>query len=218
MIERLEAEEHLRVIRSLMERATIYRAISAPTALVGGLLSLAAGILLYRDNGRGDGGPLHLTYPDAPRQFILLWFAVLAATLLANAIFIWRKAHRENGAFFTAGLKLAIASTAPALIVAAVLTSLFWRSEETTEALPMLVIVWIVCYGLALLATANFAPPSLRFLGWLFLLTGTTCLVLTGPLFNAEPARSSALAMAISFGCFHLLYGVATWPRRRNAA
>ena len=36
MNERLAAEEHLRVIRSLMERATVYRAISAPTALVGG--------------------------------------------------------------------------------------------------------------------------------------------------------------------------------------
>ena len=36
---RSEAEEHLRVIRSLMEKATIYRAISAPTALLGGVLS-----------------------------------------------------------------------------------------------------------------------------------------------------------------------------------
>ncbi len=218
MIERAEAEEHLRVIRSLMERATIYRAISAPTALVGGVLSIAASALLLHDNGRSSDGPLHLTYPDAPRQFILVWFAVLAATLLANTFFVWRKARREGGAFFTPGLNLAIASTSPVLIVATVLTSLFWRSEETTEALPMLVIVWIICYGLALLATANFSPVSLRFLGWLFLLTGTTCLVLTGPLFTVDPARRSTLAMAISFGVFHLLYGVATWPRRRNAA
>ena len=31
MDERHRAEEHLRIIRTLMERATIYRAISAPT-------------------------------------------------------------------------------------------------------------------------------------------------------------------------------------------
>jgi hypothetical protein len=37
MSERSAAEEHLRVIRSLMERTTIDRAISAPTALVGWL-------------------------------------------------------------------------------------------------------------------------------------------------------------------------------------
>ena len=48
------AEEHLRAIRLLMERATIYRAISAPTALVGGLLSvgLAAAMLVWQ---AGDG-------------------------------------------------------------------------------------------------------------------------------------------------------------------
>ena len=40
MDERHRAEEHLRVIRTLMERATIYRAISASTALIGGLIAL----------------------------------------------------------------------------------------------------------------------------------------------------------------------------------
>ena len=46
MIARSEAEEHLRVIRSLMEKATIYRALSAPAALVGGLLTISASAYL----------------------------------------------------------------------------------------------------------------------------------------------------------------------------
>jgi len=33
------AEQDLRAIRTLMERATVYRAISAPTALIGGSLA-----------------------------------------------------------------------------------------------------------------------------------------------------------------------------------
>ena len=40
MNEQSRAEEDLRVIRTLMERAATYRAISAPTALVGGILSI----------------------------------------------------------------------------------------------------------------------------------------------------------------------------------
>jgi hypothetical protein len=36
------ALENLRIIRSLMEKAHIYRAVSAPAALTGGLLALAA--------------------------------------------------------------------------------------------------------------------------------------------------------------------------------
>ena len=43
---RPKAEEDLRVIRSLMERATVYRAISAPTALVAGLLSIFAAVAI----------------------------------------------------------------------------------------------------------------------------------------------------------------------------
>lgn len=38
---RSAAEEHLRVIRELMERATVYRAVSAPAALFCGLIALS---------------------------------------------------------------------------------------------------------------------------------------------------------------------------------
>ena len=34
------ASEHLRIIRQLMERATVYRSIAAPVALVGGVVAL----------------------------------------------------------------------------------------------------------------------------------------------------------------------------------
>ena len=47
MNDRFRAEEDLRVIRTLMERATVYRAISAPTALVGGVLSISSAVLIH---------------------------------------------------------------------------------------------------------------------------------------------------------------------------
>ncbi len=218
MTERTNAEEHLRVIRSLMERATIYRAISAPTAVVGSALSLITATLLFLGNQRGSTSFFHLSYPGAARHFIALWFVVLGATLMANTFFILQKARREGSAFMTPGLRLAIHSATPVLIVATVLTLLFWRNDETTEALPILTIIWITCYGLALLSTASFAPSSLRFLGWAFLLTGAFAIILIDPLFNADPARSAARAMGLTFGLYHLVYGLATWPRKTDAA
>ncbi len=215
---RIHAEEHLRVIRSLMERATIYRAISAPTALIGGALALAAGVLLFLGNERGSTSFFKLSFPGAARHFILIWLVVLAATLAVNTFFIARKARREGSAFLTSGLRLAIAGATPVLLIAAVLTLLFWRNDETTEALPVLASTWITSYGLALLSTVSFAPRSLRLLGWAFLLAGAACLLLTGPLFSADPARHTALAMALTFGLFHLVYGLATWPRKSLAA
>ena len=46
------AEEHLCAIRALMERSTIYRAISAPVALAGGILGIVAGAVLWWVGGK----------------------------------------------------------------------------------------------------------------------------------------------------------------------
>ena len=74
------ASRQLRVIRSLMERATVYRSISAPTALVGGLLSLGGfATAYYAKHHRHHVLSLH--------QFLVVWLVVLALTGLSNLIF-----------------------------------------------------------------------------------------------------------------------------------
>ena len=120
MNERAAAEEHLRVIRSLMERATVYRAISAPTAVVGGALSVGVSVLLLMHSPQiGSSSIWSLANPGAARHFITMWIAVLIVTLAANTFFIWRKKSREGGPFFTSGLRLAISSALPVLLVTA---------------------------------------------------------------------------------------------------
>lgn len=202
----------MRVIRSLMERATVYRAISAPTALVGGILSVAAASW----SGRGWPNEMLLPGSGAARNFIVVWLGVLVATLLANTWFIWRKSRRERGSLITSGLKWAIKSAAPVVAIAAIVTSLFWRENETAESVPLLVLVWIICYALALLATASFAPPSLIVLGWMLLGTGAVGLIWTERLFSADPAARASLAMGVAFGLYHLVYAATTWPRKSD--
>ena len=85
--ERSKAEEDLRVIRSLMERATVYRAISAPAALVAGLLSIFAAGAIYRR-------PVH------GRVFAAVWLVVLVFAVVTNAFFIWRKPGTMAARFF----------------------------------------------------------------------------------------------------------------------
>ena len=67
MSDRARAEEDLRVIRSLMERATIYRAISAPTAFVAGVLSILSAGLIYLNNDVN----LIFGRPVGPREFAI---------------------------------------------------------------------------------------------------------------------------------------------------
>ena len=206
------AEEHLRAIRLLMERATIYRAISAPTALVGGVLSigLAAAMLVWQN---GDGS----RNVDA-RVFYQAWLLVLVLTLAANALFIWRGAHERGEPLVSAGFRLAVRSVAPAFF-AGIATSGVLTVTTSLALFPAL--MWVMFYGLGLLATMSFAPRSIVVLGWAFLFTGVAMFisfVFVGvePDFELPtPTRFyPAAIMGATFGLYHLVYAVCTWPHR----
>src|SRR6185503_13091517 len=101
MIARSEAEDHLRVIRSLMEKATIYRALSAPAALVGGVLSITASIFLMW-YARHDG-PNNIT----SMLFTIVWGAVFFLTAGISLILIRRDAQRRGEPFISIGFRSA---------------------------------------------------------------------------------------------------------------
>lgn len=184
------AEEHLRIIRSLMERATIYRAISAPAALVGGLLGCLAAALSPRDACIG--------------VFLGVWATVLAIATAVNLYFLARDAERRGAPFLSAGMRMAFLAMAPPLAAGVVGTFLLFEPRLVT-------LLWIVVYGLALLSTAHFAPRSLVYLGLLFLATGLAlgCLAT-----RSVPGMSANLLMALTFGGYHLAYAACTWPGR----
>jgi hypothetical protein len=202
MIDSDSASRQLRVIRSLMERATIYRSISAPTALIGGLLSLAGFATAYY--AKHD-----LHHPLSPGQFLMIWLVILVLTSLTNVIFLSRGAARRGESFFSSGMKCALMSVAPAFFAAGILTCVIHRPIE-------LALLWISLYGLGLLATQHFAPRSLVLLGLTFFFTGCVLLVSWKHLFLPNPhVEPSALVvsgiMAATFGGFHLAYAAAVW-------
>jgi hypothetical protein len=218
--EQIRAEEHLRVIRSLMERATLYRAISAPTALVGGLCALGvSGWALSQAGYIGHGIERALT----TRSFITPWLIALLITGGANAFFISREARRDGRAFISAGLRLAIRSIVPSVFLAAAITFVVWRNELDPDGPTILGLSWIGLYGLGLLATMNFAPRSLVILGGSFVFVSVLWLMLLSSPWLPEIDEirgyvGGTFAMGLTFGLFHLLYAIGTWTTRSSAA
>jgi hypothetical protein len=209
MIDRSSAEEDIRVIRTLMERAATYRAISAPAALVGGGLSLLSAAFIARSD-------ILLGRAFRSREFVMIWVVVLALTMMANALFVGREAKNSGRPFISSGMKLALRAIAPTLIVPVIFTVWFLKIGYLGGLELELVAMWVVFYGLVLLSTALFAPRSLAILGWAFLLTGVSV-----------PAAANALeglstdvpnfVMGITFGSYHLIYAFFTWPRKQRA-
>jgi hypothetical protein len=210
MTDHSSAEEDLRVIRTLMERAATYRAISAPTALVGGVLSLLSAAFIARSD-------ILIDRAVRSREFAMIWVVVLALTMIANVFFVGREARNSGRPFFSSGMKLALRAIAPTLIVPAILTVWFLRIGYLGGLELELVAVWVLFYGLALLSTALFAPRSLAILGWAFLLTGLSVPVAA----NAVEGLSTGIPnfiMGITFGFFHLIYAVFTWRKERSTS
>ena len=201
-----QAEENLRVIRSLMEKATIYRAISAPGALIGGLLSvgLSASALAPLRNG-------------AVLPFRTAWMAILVSTSLANLWLLRRDAGRRGESFVSPGMKLALRAMLPALLAGGVCTLV---SGEGGAALTAT--LWVLCYGTSLLTASHFAPKSISLLGRAFFTAGVGLMISATLVFHWwQGANQTAVAhgiMGTTFGLFHLVYAACVWPRRTPAA
>ncbi|MDZ4286721.1 MAG: hypothetical protein U0984_02120 [Prosthecobacter sp.] len=199
------ALENLRVIRSLMEKAHIYRAISAPAALVGGLLAVMAsgwGVWEYFEKGRAL----------CASCFLWTWFIVLGITGILNVILLARDASRRGQAFVSEGMRTALRAILPPMFVGGVVgTGLIVYMNSFTMA----ALIWTLCYGLALLATASFSPRSLVRLGWFFVAGG---LILFGvwatngdirmPATDGGPA---SIVLGLTFGLLHIGYAVAVF-------
>ena len=202
----MTAAENLRVIRQLMERATVYRAVAAPSALVAGILSLlAAGAVYYNNEVR-----LVLGRTVRPREFALLWMTVLILAAIANAFFLWREANRDGRPFVSAGMKLALRAIAPNLLIPTAFSLWFFQTGYLGAQELELVTVWVAFYGLALLSTSLFAPQSLTILGWAFLLTALATPVLSEWVDRLTDDAPDTI-MGLTFGVYHLIYAIGTW-------
>ncbi|MFT5469637.1 MAG: hypothetical protein ACI8UO_004759 [Verrucomicrobiales bacterium] len=195
------AAENLRVIRKLMERATLYRAISAPTALVGGVLAIATAFAL--SSGLIAPGGI------SPLGYYGVWVLVLFAIDVFNTFLLWRDARRRGSPLFTPGMTHALKSLIPPLLAGGVISFFLVH-----ESIFIATLCWVVFYGLALLATHGFSPASMKALGSVFVLAGLGIWAASWQnLIQIPPAPdqqllASCLVMGLTFGLFHIVYAV----------
>ena len=182
------AEETLGVIRNLMERATLYQALSAPAAAAASVLAFAAGSLV----------------PAAdPAAFLTCWAIVLVLANSINALILAGRARQVDEPFLSSGLKHTFRRVALPLFAGAALGT----AAALSGQLQLAAAIWLTAYGLALHATATYAPPALGFLGTACAITGTTLAVL---LISGLPLLPAQAIMALGFGIPHLVYATLT--------
>ena len=205
-----EAAEQLRAIRALMERSTIYRAISAPAAAFAGVLSLAVCAWMW----------LHRDPQEAPRPvvFLLIWLGVLFVVSGVNTVLLYRHAKQRGEVFISSGMKHALRALLPPLLAGFILSLLEVNQAGVAgrNCHTNIAALWLLFYGLALLATGSFSPRSMQALGAGFFAFGVLTFLPSVREIGGQQFPVAVIFMATGFGLLHLIYAAAVWIQTRQ--
>ncbi len=202
-----EAREHLRVIRQTMERSTKYSTLSGLSGVLIGLVAIVGVWLTYSSTPAAYMLPPLIDKsagPDMNRLVLqrytlhvgLLWTAVLALAVTIDFVANKRRAARVGKTVMSPIGGHIILAALPAFFGGAVLTYFLLQHNLAFSVWG----VWMLCYGLAICAVGLFSVKPVSVLGGAFVLAGAVTLLL--------PAGAQLPMMALTFGGFHIGYGI----------
>ena len=197
-----EAEEHLRVIREMMERSTRHSTFSGVSGVLAGCVSIVGCLLTYGlDNQLLNKT---ITLPQHSARFVLLWAIVTALAIGMDYLLTKRRAVTVGKKVWSRLGKQMIVASAPGLGTGVLLTLYFWRMRQLPEIYPF----WMLCYGIAVCAVGLFSQREVTWLGQAFLIAGAVTFLFL-PNFGLP-------MMAVTFGGFHITYALAVARRKEG--
>ncbi len=192
-MEQNAAEEHLQVIRTLMERSALYRRTLAPIMLYVGGLGVVAAV---------GGVALGI---DSPRAFCAWWLAAAAGGLAVAFFVARRQAHVEREPLWSPPALRAAQAIAPPLM-AGLVFSVALVAVAPSQVRWLFVPANALFYGCAAHAAGFFISRGTRVFGWLVI--AAAAVLVAFPMVDAAPSfRLDHALMGLLFGLLHLAWG-----------
>jgi hypothetical protein len=182
-----EALDTLAAIRETMERSAQFTALPGYGIMLVGATALVTSVIAAR-------------YSHWMARWMEIWVveAVLAGTIAVLSGY--RKANRLNLPLWTGPGRRMLVALAPPLFAGALLTVGLYMNNYQFRLASVIPGVWLLLYGVALMAAGAHSVASVPVMGSAFLVLGSVVLVANAPfLMNA--------AMAMGFGGLHLGFG-----------
>lgn len=177
---RVEALEHLAVIRETMERASAFTAVPGWGGVAMGLTALVAAWLAARQPSAHD--------------WMQVWLVEAVVAGLLGAVMLWRKAARGGSPLHSAPLRRFAFAFLPPVVGGALLTIVLYRAG-LAATLPGM---WLLLYGAGVTTGGALSVRVVPLLGVAFMLLGTLALFVP---------EAATWCMAIGFGGLHIAAG-----------
>jgi hypothetical protein len=200
------AAEHLQVIRTLMERAALYRRTLAPIMLYVGAVGTLA----------GAGGLV--TSIDDQAGFYAWWLCAAAFAITGAFVIARQQAVRDGEPFWSPPTLRVAAAMAPPL-AAGVVLSLALVLLDAAPPRGLFVLANTLFYGCAVHAAGFFMPRGMKLFAWAVILVSAAG---AGGIAVLEPAiagpRLAHAVMGGVFGVLHLGYGAYLYVTEQRGA
>jgi hypothetical protein len=201
------ASANLQVIRTLMERSTVYRRALAPIMLVTGCLGLGAAIVTC------------FVELESNREFSLYWMSVGVLATLASLLLVRRQALKEAEDFWSLPTRRVNRAVFPAFLAGLLLAILYAISPVSLpESAWFLAIAWLVLYGCGLHAAGFFMKRGIKLFGWFFILGGAAAAYLTQLRPQLQATETAHYLMGFFFGLLHVACGIYLYISEKKSA
>jgi len=193
------AADNLQTIRTLMERSALYRRALAPIMIFAGTMGIAGGLT-------GALGQI-----QSNRGFVWLWLCTAIASLTGALFLVRRQALKDSEPFWSPPTRRVSEALLPAFFVGLITAVMILVSSAGTQSWEVqffLVVFWCWLYGCAIHAAGFFMPRGVRWLGWIFIMTGCILLAIASVLKQGLENVPLHLLMGGIFGGLHFVYGV----------
>jgi hypothetical protein len=188
------AEENLQTIRTLMERSALYRRALAPIMIFVGVVGVAGGLVGWR---------LQI---ESGWAFVSFWSGVAVVALAGTLALVRRQALKDSEPFWSPPAKRVTQALIPPFTIGAFIAAMMARYGHPDTNL-LLIPIWCFAFGCAIHSAGFFVPRGMKYLGWLFILTGCLLVIcIAGQM--AVTIVSPHLLMGGLFGGLHLAYGI----------
>lgn len=189
-----DARAQLAYIQKLLERSTQYTNISPWSAIGPGICGTAAAVY---SQWILDNSMAYLHYID---ELTVIWSVSFVASIVLAVGFAMRRARVFKEKLWSTPVKHGLKNFMILFSLGAV-----WTLACVHNSFYFFIPAgWMLCYGAGIYVGSLYSLPELKYLSWLFLVTGT--IAAFNPFVNF-------LMLLISFGLGHLLFGLLVYFR-----
>jgi hypothetical protein len=175
------AIDNLKFIRETMERSVVFTSVPGYGGILMGATAVAAA---YIANSQAS-----------LRDWLIVWLTEAILAFFIGLLAMWQKTKLAKTSMFSTPARKLLMNALPPMLCGVFITLGLWRFGHFEVMIP----VWILCYGAAVVCGGAFSVKAVPLMGWCFIALGAAAFFL--------PAGWGNTMMGLSFGALHIIFG-----------